>query len=774
MKKLLKNLRKIASASIPTFGEISSFVKISFVFFLCIILGYTFMVKTSVQAQSTTDVTSISAGAWSFITQTVTSCATPTFASSVSARWSAAANTTGGQPSDIQALCGEQFKAYTDNSTSGIIPIDYGATGQVINMGNYAYSEEITVPGTTMDYYASKIKGTANAQENYLSGRTALGPVFFLNQTMVNLAYGVIVIILIFSSLSILLSTLTGQESKVTVFQLILNAGITIVLLSLFYEIAAIIYDVSVNYGNALVASVMSPYINANVILDRLSPGGDLGIVAVLNTFQFSGVSDSLTTVVRNITAGLYPALSQSAIAFGRAATGAGLDNPIFAQGTAIFGGIAGSSASFGISGVLSSFLGSKEIFDAIISWTIFVINFKIFINLLSAFVTFTLYVGFGPLMLLNGITGGWEKMQDAFKVLLSYGLVFPMTLLFILFGAASMNIYTRGNNNVWGDDNSKTVLCAYSPKDPSNASRGIVDKTGIEEGLHMILGGDPTVEDPRQFYVRNYINQNIFDSKPAKTYFENGRTVRDCRSALFPTPWVYIPAPFGTIGPRQLQIQTIDSIIRSFLGIVFLIMATRVPAILQEVLDVKEMGALKGIEKGFSYGFKTFSTVGSTAVGIGLPIAMGGAMTALGGLANRINLSGPQTLGGMFGGYNGKGMRSVGQALSTARASGKAFTISDAFNTAMLAPQMTDSEAIDKKKELNSLYTGWGMNSVDAEKKAYDGVIKAFEESSKAVSSFGEIVNSTVKSLQEMSKALVDATKSFQQIINFSLIDEV
>ncbi len=535
----------------------------------------------------------------------------------------------------------------------GWIQIDYGATGRLINATASVYGTQAVQPGMTVEYYAKRIKGEVLAADNPMSGRSVLAPILVLNQNLVNLAYGLVVVILLVSSLNILISSLTGAEEKVTIVQLIINAGVTIFMITFYYEIAAIIYDLTVNYGNSLVASVMSPFINSKIILERLSPGGDLALMNLLNVYQFVGVSDALLVVLQSVMSGLYPAIAQSASAVGASLGGKGnFDSPfnIFAS----FFQYAGSLGATGASVFISSFLGNAEILQAIISWIVFGVNVKIFVNLLTSFVTFTIYVGFGPLIALGGIEGGYASILNSFKKLVSLGLVFPLTFLFILLGATVLNLSIRERPYDPSQDSVKAIpLCKYSPSDPANTENSIIDNAGLTQWLQERIGGTPEREDPARFRNKNFVNQNIFDVVP-KGYIDG---LRDCRSSLFPVPWTFIPAPLGTIGQRQLQIQTIDSLVRTFLAVVFIILAARAPNIINEFMGIKDMNSLSNITGALSSGLKSTFGVGSAVFPAGLgimsaatkvPIPLAGYLTSAQGLGQNRYL---QVVGRVLGG---------------------------------------------------------------------------------------------------------------------------
>lgn len=652
-----EKIKRIIKSGLPTLDDISLFVKSLVIFIFILTSVVLFNHISTAKAQSYRENETFSSGVWNEIIEYAAGCVGVVGWGDTRVEFSNASTTAAFGMNKVRK-CKNTFDAMqgSNNSQSGqsslvprLVEVDYGATGSILNTSASLYSTPIAMPGVTVDYYASKIRGVAHAADNPTSGRSVLAPVFFLNQAMVNLAYALVVIVLVFSGLNILLSSLTGSDEKFTLVQLLINAGVTLVFITFYYEIAAIIFDLTVNYGNALVASVMSPYINAQVILDRLQPGGDLNIIALLNTFYFTGISDSIMVVVDSILTSLLPVIAQSTIALSNAA----LQNPatislqIFSGD--IFGaignmfGLVGGISSVGISWFASNFFGRKEIFDAVIAWAVFFVNFKIFFNLISSFVSFCFMTAFGPMIVLGAINGGFERISYSFKSLIALGAVFPFTFLMILLGATSTNMFIRtsaqdttatqgGTQNISAA--SATVLCKFSPSDTRALEAGIMQRdafsnflagtidwfrqfTGKSEYKAQSDGSSALVDDPREFRNRYFINQRIFDVTPLS---KNGN-IRDCRSSLFPNPFTFIPAPFGTIGNRAIQIQTIDSLIRSFLGVVFLITASRAPSILEEVLGVKKMGAFSGLSGSFKAGTQSFFAVGGTALSVGLPI---------------------------------------------------------------------------------------------------------------------------------------------------------
>ncbi len=508
---------------------------------------------------------------------------------------------------------------YAQDPNSPFVMYDLGAMGRITNASANLYKTPAASPNEVVQYYASRATGRTLAASP-TSGREVLAPVFLLSQMFRNIAYGIIIIILITSSLSILLGALGSGEQKLSLVNLIMNAGVTLVLVTFFYEIAAVIYDLVVNYGNQIVASIMEPYINAKVILERLQPGGDLNVSMLINTFEFVGITDGLNNVIQNVFAGFYPAVNQTAGALGRNVV------PTPGPGAGVAGeflGMMGGFVSTFANMVISSLLGSKEVFDAVLSFTIFFINMKIFINLLDAFVRVNLYVAFGPIMMLRGLNKGYDEIKNTFMLIATYCAVYPVTFFFILLGAACANIFIRPNNKTGGTQEvSKTVLCVYSNNDPEYTEGGIINRWGADSAITHFLGiGDPARDDPANFRYRNLINQNIFDTTPS-AYSKDGK--RNCRSNLFPTPFTFVPAPFGNYGNRLLQIQTTDTLIRTFMAIAFLVLASRTPKLLVELTGVKELSSLQGIGRSFGAGLKPFLGIGAFTLGASVPLGLG------------------------------------------------------------------------------------------------------------------------------------------------------
>lgn len=787
MNKQKKNiLLRFLRGALPTFKDVSKFIKLTVIFLIGLTAFFIFDYTSTANAQTkvldnTTDgivrkVSMWAAGCKPFITN-------PALAS--------ANSTTAGIGNSDYTACQQQVAAIqqageaTSSGSSNVSmapEFDYGPTGRVINASAMLQASDVAQPGLTMEYYASKIKGTTYAADNPTGGRSVLAPVFQLNQFAVNLAYGLVVIVLLVSSLSILLGSLTGGEEKVSVVQLLINAGVTLVMITLFYEISAIIYDLTVNYGNALVASALSPYVNSQIVLERLEPGGDLSIMAVLNTFEFIGVSDSLLAVTKSIGSGLYPAIAQSAISFGTTLGGSGQDQAgvlsfITGHSVAPFFGFIGGTASVFLSSVASSFLGSTEFFEAIISWGLFIVNLKIFINLLTAFITFTIYVGFGPLLMLGGISGGFEKISAPFKNLVGYGLVFPLTFFFILIASISANMFVRKDIQEAGV--TKSELCRYNTSDPANTQNSVINRSGLDETLARLFQGNPEYEDPTEFRYANYIGQRIFDTTPTRTYTENGKEVRDCRASLFPTPWTFVPAPFGSLGQRNLQVQTIDSLVRTFLGIVFIILASRAPDILKEVLEIKEMGSLSGIQKPFASGLQSFFGVGATALSIGLPIVTkaGGAGLKFAGnrldfgkFLQRFSTSQIQRIPGALGARLGD-LRQIAEDNRNKRTKGSLLSLTEAFGE--LSKQGLSSERRNLANEAGTRVTTQlmanGVNRSDAVIQGYQEAARVAEGLNKQLSVTGQSLVTLNEGLQTASKSLGDFASQIQKLVALS-----
>lgn len=788
-KKHWNKLKRVAFKALPSSNDMSLFVK----GLILVIIGITGMMMFSyvstakAQVSNSSDYEDAFSGVLAKLGQDAPGgcVALYGFSSAPDRDFSAAASTGGFGRSDIEKCSGTKAALSSTNTPTGdevnsinspIAEVDYGATGRLLNAGTSVYDVNLTQPGTTMVYYADNIRGTAHAADNPTSGRSFLAPIFFLNQAMVNLAYGLVVVLLLFAALNILISSLTGAEEKFTLVQLLINAGVTLLVVTFYYEISAIIYDLTVNYGNALAASVLSPYINAQVILERLQPGGDLSVVMLLNTFEFAGVTDSFLVVAQSVASGLYPAVAQSTgtlsnifgplIGTGQIASGSWL------AGLANFFGFAGGVSSVGIGYVASTFLGSKQVFESIIAWTIFLINLKIFFNLLSTAVTYSVMTAFGPLMALGGMTGGFEKIRESFTTLLALGAVFPGTFTAILLAATTMNMFIRRDVNA-AEVDTGSVLCKYSPGDPTSTAESIIDRGGVVNTGQKLIGGDITTEDPKEFRIKNYINQRIYDVTPASSV----GGVRNCRSSLFQTPFTFIPAPFGTLGNRALQIQLIDSLVRTFLAIAFLLIASRMPAIINEAMGVKDFGPIKGIGKIFTKGAGTFFSVGGTALSLGLPIATGLANSTQSFVGRRI-LRGRPFSSAAKGidtwktnrDVNAGRLESYQQAVTdpvtgnttneTFYRPGKNFkpqsSLGDVFDALKNRSSAYGTAAASRQMSSGStMFQGMGVSAADANLLAGQQVIQNFDKLTKQMNGFGNAMQAATGIVDNLTKQM-------------------
>ena len=781
--KILKKLGRVFFSALPSLSDLSFVIK----FVILVLIGATFLTifnYTSTTHAQSSNLTSVGPSLTRWTQTDVNGCMSFLFSGGVDTSSMGASAGLDGVVKTCTPMI-DSINNNTDTSSSGsgtyksaFLPLDLGPTGRLINATSTTYSTNLAQPGTTVEYYASNISGRVMAADSPTSGRSTLAPVFQLNQVMVNLAYALIVIVLIFSSLSILISSLSGGEEKFTLVQLMINAGITLLIVTFYYEISAIIFDLCVNYGNALVASVLSPYINSYAILDRLSPGGDLGIVGVLNTFQFAGVTDSLLVVSKNIAAGVYPALAQTSAAYQRALALEGIFNQNnsgalnFAYTQILSFGSAQST--IGISAVLNSFLGSSEIIASIVAWTLFIVNLKIFLNLLVAFLSFSITVGFGPLIVLSAVSGGFEKVTESFKNLAATALVFPVTFLLILLGAIAMNVFIQRGVTQGTGDSQRQVLCAYSPSDPQNTEGSII-QGGFE--ARSVDGGIPLDQSflsPDSIRAQNFLNQNIFNTTPASSL--NG--VRDCRSALFPVPWTYIPAPFGSLGVRTLQVQTIDSLVRTFLGIIFLIMAARAPQILEEVMGVKKMGFLDGIGNSFKSGAQSFFGLGATALQISLPIAKfwGGRAMGVGGIASKY-IPGMQKFNAFTANIQDKltGARIARDFEDDPNNPGKLRKrrdkrrgIGDAIGnlTQYDSNLMGRAYGEQQYKDMNKSLIGMGLPADQASLLAGQNLITNFEKISKVATTAGTALQAMAQSVDNVTKMLESMGGQIQKFV--------
>ena len=635
MVQLRALLRRLFLFIIPTSSYFRFFLIVTVLSLFVSTFGYLFLFlghteKVSARSASTDSspvVDSIPDSFFNYLTVQVAGCVgLYGFGNSMGVQFSPLTQSTGVGRSTYN-LCNNSLKADITKSSNNptsferrFILMDFGATGMLINAGSSLYDVRIAAPGETVNYYASRMRGVAYATDDPTSGRSVLAPVFILNQNLVNLAYGLVVILLLTSSFSLLISNLTGEnQSKVSLVQLIINSVVTLIVITFYYEIGAIIYDLTVNYGNALVAGLMSPFINSFLILERLSPGGDISVVNILNAYQFVGVSDGFLIVVNSILYSLLPLLQQT----GYYVTIVNDESVNWILGMfGAFMAFIGGVASTGAGAAVLSMAGNNSLFATVIAWMIFILNLKIFFNLLFSFIAFSMMVAFGPLISLGGISEGFEGVKESFKRLAATGLVYPVTFLFILLAGVAFNIHTPDSGEEGGVY--KQELCRFSSTDP--ASRGIVNNWGGE----LFTGGYSQFYNPYDFMLKNSIYQNIIDVVPARIITEDGVRYRDCRPSLFPTPWTFIPAPFGTIGQRDLQIQVTDGLVRTFLGVIFIFFASQAPDFIKKSMGVgDDMFGLIGIKNVVSEGFqKTFSfgfglsQFGASLAGLGLKYA--------------------------------------------------------------------------------------------------------------------------------------------------------
>lgn len=633
--------------------------------------------------------------------------------------------------------------ALNPEKQTGLIQKNLGAVGRLLNTSTAMYETRIANPGLPSSYYANKVLGRAQAASP-TSGNEILSPMYNFNRAMQNIAYGAVVIILVISALSSLLSYLGNGEQKITLIQLMLNTGLTLIFIASFYTLGAIVYDLTVNYGNSIVATTLEPYINAKIILERLQAGGDLNVTALLNVFEFAGVSQGLVTVANNVFYSIKPAITQSIDAF---TSNIATELPLGAQTGALFS-IGGGVVSYLISGVISSILGSQAIFDALIAFVIFSLNLKIFLNLLTAFLTFNIYMGIGPIMMLNGISGGFDKIKNVFKTLFAYGLVFPVTFLFILLGAIMMNFYVADNKDGTRKVD-ESLLCVYRTNDPVATEAELADRAILGRILGPNFNDDPSV-----FRRENTEFQDIYDVTPAFTTADDKRA---CRSSLFRTPFMALPAPLGNYGNRLLQAQTTDILMRTIIGIAFLILATRAPDLLKELLQVDELQSLKGLGGAFKAGFKPLLGAGSIGFGRGGAIVLG-----LGKLGTKIPFP---VLGKLKG-----PLENLGRDLRNPKSN--LASISDLYGKFKGGYAFDDAKGLYDKQVLG--LTAQGMPLAQAQQLAVQNVAQNFAKLASSGQFLSSIFDNLIVSVTGLIKIFEQMGDKLSNFTALTSIDEV
>lgn len=756
MIEFLKQVKsnRFLKAVVPNLGELKFLAK----FFLVFLIGFTFVqlflytghtraADSNAQGKGTTTTPgsyqTVSSGAVGMVTQTF-------------APWlldckeiGSAARTSGIDDSSIRPY--QQCQSEDVTRTSGLMNQNMGIVGRLIKSETSMLQVQIANPAAPANYYASRVTGKTFAASP-TSGNEVLAPMFHFSKAMQNLAYGAVVIILVISALSTLLSFIGNGEQKVTLIQLMVNTGITLFFITFFYQFGAIIYDLTVNYGNALVASTLEPYINAKIILERLQPGGDLNVSALLNVFEFSGVSQGVLTVANNVFYSIKPAIVQSVDAFTKnIATSLPLGSS-----TGYLFSIGGGVVSYLISGVISSVLGSTAIFDALIAFVIFSLNLKIWINLLTAFLSLNIYMGVGPLMMLNGISGGYDKIKNVFKTMLAYGLVFPMTFMFIMLGAIMMNFYIPRDYAAQkaGKTRDQSLLCVYATNDPISQEGKLAERVQFQVLGRTLGPGNNFYDDPNVFRRENTEFQDIYDVTPS---YMNGEE-RSCRSNLFPDAFMFLPAPLGNYGNRLLQIQTTDILMRTIMAIAFLIIASRAPDILKELLKVEEMKSVQGMGSVFKAGLKPLIGTGSLGFSAGGPLLMGGG---------KLLLNTPLP----FAGYLSKGLQRIGSRMQGGGPLNTA-SVSDLYGK--FKGGYSYSKAASMYGEQVRGLTGAGIPAAEANLIAIQNMGQSFAKLSATSNAMADIFGSLTSSAAGLVKAFGDIGQQVGKITTVLSIDEL
>ena len=508
----------------------------------------------------------------------------------------------GGQSTQPTGEVLQQLKSMNANPNAYIQGGGMGMLAQV------AYNVS-TPPVTTYDsitYVASKFAPSVSAQTSALTG---LAPVLVLHGILRNVAYAFIVIAMVLTGFVLIVQNKNQKQGNVGAATNITELITILIFITLSYPIAGVLIDVIVNLGNSVIATFLNPFINSNQILSQFyQPGSSVNILSLLSQFQSSGVSPSLVNLLQAGLQNLQPAVQQSAGFLQNPSIGAVAQaNHTSNLALGVFASIVGIYLSIGAAIATSS--TNSALILAIISFTIFILIFRVVFMLLGAFVNIVIQVMFAPLILVSGAFPGVsasKAISNWIKNIIGASIVFPVTFAVILLAALFLNFSkTNANNTSCFYDNQDTV----APKDRT-----------------YITGNQSLQYNSIQKNASNQsVNSDYFDVQRASNYSKTNTvlgddtygSIRQCFPKLLPPKFNWLPAPIGYFG-FSFQV---DDFTRFVLGISFIVIAPSLPKILQGALGLKP-SPLSDTAKDAFAGVNIFSGfVGQIPV-IGKPIS--------------------------------------------------------------------------------------------------------------------------------------------------------
>ncbi|MEO7171795.1 hypothetical protein, partial [Flavobacterium sp.] len=175
-----------------------------------------------------------------------------------------------------------------------------GAIGLLAQVGEYSMSS-VADSKDAVTFIANHVNpNTVSAQSSALQG---LAPILVLWGITRNLCYILIAIALVVTGLVLYFANRAGgKPNNNTVLGVMVSEVVaTLIFITLSYPIGAIVVDLVINLGNAVIASTLNPFINSNTILANLyAPGSGTNIISLIGDIQKVGVSGSTVNLIQS------------------------------------------------------------------------------------------------------------------------------------------------------------------------------------------------------------------------------------------------------------------------------------------------------------------------------------------------------------------------------------------------------------------------------------------------------------------------------------------
>lgn len=370
------------------------------------------------------------------------------FAEQTPLDWAKAIETNCGT-GDPNAVCGEKYSYWSTQSiingfnrlmigmpTTGSVE---GASTQAFNnsaVGFLARQMDTMVnnpPASSAEYIAYVMDHAGFATPAYAQGigYSGLRPVLFLWRAMRNLAYVIIVIVLVVIGFMIMFRMQIDAQTVISVQNALPNIVVTLIVITFSYAIVGLLIDlmyflimfivsyvgssIGINQGAAdSIQALQSYYVNAN-------------IGTIFGDYVFTEESWAL------------PSAIFSALPAGARDWAGNIDVPFLQQFVQFLGVIVGGIGGFATGAIVWLLIALALFFSAI----------KIFVILLNSYIQVIIGVIIAPLQLLVGAIPGQNTFRNWLFSMIGNLIVFPtLVAILMLANAITTSVYSE----IWTD----------------------------------------------------------------------------------------------------------------------------------------------------------------------------------------------------------------------------------------------------------------------------------------------------------------------------------